>query len=43
MGFLIAILVILIILAIAFVVWFITYRQSGKCPLCALEKIIKPT
>lgn len=43
MGFLIAVLVILILLAIAFAVWFILYKNSGKCPLCALEKLVKPT
>lgn len=43
MGFLTAILIILIIAAIAFAAWFISYRASGKCPLCALEKITKPT
>ena len=43
MGFLIAILVILVLLVIAFAVWFILYKNSGKCPLCALEKLVKPT
>lgn len=43
MGFLIAILVILVLLVIAFAVWLILYKNSGKCPLCALEKLVKPT
>ena len=43
MGFLIALIVIIVAAAVAFAVWFITYKSSGKCPLCALEKLVKPT
>lgn len=43
MGFLTALLIILIVAIIAFVVWFVVYRFGGKCPICALEKITKPT
>lgn len=43
MGFLTALLIILIAAIIAFVVWFVVYRFGGKCPICALEKITKPT
>ena len=43
MGFLTALLIILIEAIIAFVVWFVVYRFGGKCPICALEKITKPT
>lgn len=43
MSFLIAVLVIIAILITAFIVWFIMYRQSGKCPLCAIQKFIRPT
>lgn len=43
MGFLIALIVIIVATAVAFAVWFITYKSSGKCPLCALEKLVKPT
>lgn len=43
MKFLIAIIVILLILVCAFVAWFVSYIKSGKCPICALKKIIKPT
>ncbi len=34
---------VLIILALCFIIWFVTYRKSGKCPLCAMEKIKMPT
>lgn len=43
MGFLIALLVLLIIAIIAFACWFIGYRKNGKCPICALEKMGVPT
>lgn len=43
MKFLIAMLVILAILFVSFALWFILYRKSGKCPLCALQKITLPT
>lgn len=43
MKFLIALLVILAILIIAFAAWFIIFRMQGKCPICALKKISKPT
>lgn len=43
MGFLIALIVIIVAAAAAFAVWFILYKNSGKCPLCALEKLVKPT
>lgn len=39
MIFLYFLLVLIIAGAIAFAVWFIKYRQSGKCPVCLLEKI----
>ena len=43
MKFFIAILVILIIAAASFGIWFAVYRSRGKCPICALQKITKPT
>ncbi len=43
MGFLIALAVIIAAAAVAFVVWFIAYKNSGRCPLCALKKLVKPT
>ena len=43
MGFLVALIIIIVAAAVAFAVWFITYKNSGKCPLCALEKLVKPT
>ena len=43
MKFLIALIVILLILVCAFIAWFVSYIKSGKCPVCALKKIIKPT
>ena len=43
MGFLITLLILLLIAAAAFVCWFITYRKNGRCPICALEKMGKPT
>lgn len=43
MKFLIALLVIIAVLIIAFVIWFIVYRKSGKCPICAIQKVTKPT
>lgn len=39
MIFLYFLLVLIIAGAVAFAVWFIKYRQSGKCPVCLLEKI----
>lgn len=43
MKFFIAILVILLIAAASFGIWFAVYRSRGKCPICALQKITKPT
>lgn len=43
MKFLIALLIIIALLAIAFIIWFVNYRANGRCPLCALQKITKPT
>lgn len=43
MVFLIILLVLTAIAAAAFAVWFITYKNSGKCPLCALQKLRRPT
>lgn len=39
MIFLYFLLVLIIAGAVALTVWFIKYRQSGKCPVCLLEKI----
>ena len=43
MKFLIGLLVVLAIALIAFCCWFVIYRKNGKCPVCALEKMAKPT
>lgn len=43
MKFFIAILVVLLIAAASFGIWFAVYRSRGKCPICALQKITKPT
>lgn len=43
MKFFIVILVILLIAAASFGIWFAVYRSRGKCPICALQKITKPT
>lgn len=43
MGFLWFLLAVVIIAAVAFVIWFVNYRKSGKCPICALERFTKPT
>ena len=41
--FLIVLAAIAAILVVAFVSWFLTMKANGKCPLCALQKIIFPT
>lgn len=43
MKFFIALLIILLIAAASFGIWFAVYRSRGKCPICALQKISKPT
>lgn len=43
MWFLILLLVLVIIGIVAFISWFVKYRKSGRCPLCALEKMGVPT
>ncbi len=43
MKFFIALLIILLIAAALFGIWFAVYRSRGKCPICALQKISKPT
>lgn len=39
MIFLYILLILILIGIISFAVWFVKYRQSGKCPLCLLEKV----
>lgn len=41
--FLIILAVIVAILIVLFISWFFTMKVNGKCPLCALKKITKPT
>lgn len=43
MWFLILLLVLVCIGLIYFITWFIHYRKSGRCPLCALDKAGMPT
>lgn len=43
MWFLILLLILIIIALISFASWFVKYRKSGRCPLCALEKTGVPT
>lgn len=43
MWFLILLLVLVIIALICFAGWFVRYRKSGRCPICALEKMGVPT
>lgn len=43
MWFLILLLILVLVAICAFVSWFIKYRKSGRCPLCALEKMGVPT
>lgn len=43
MWFLILLLILIIAALAAFASWFVKYRKSGRCPLCALEKMGVPT
>ncbi len=43
MWFLILLLIVVLIGLLYFISWFVNYRKSGKCPLCALEKMGVPT
>lgn len=43
MGFLYFLLFLVIVAVILFVSWFISYKNNGKCPLCALQKLTIPT
>jgi len=39
MWFFILLLIVVLIGLLYFISWFVNYRKSGKCPLCALEKM----
>lgn len=44
MNFFIFFLILIIAAIILFAIWFAKYRASGKCPLCAIQKLLtKPT
>lgn len=43
MGFLYFLLALLIVAIVLFVLWFISYKNDGKCPICALQKLTFPT
>lgn len=43
MGFLYFLIAILVVAIILFVIWFISYKNDGKCPICALQKLTLPT
>ncbi len=43
MWFFILLLIVVLIGLLYFISWFVNYRKSGKCPLCALEKMGVPT
>ncbi len=34
---------IVVVLILAFLIWFFSYRAKGNCPLCAMKKICLPT
>lgn len=43
MKFFIALLIILLLAAVGFGIWFLVYRIKGKCPICALQRLTKRT
>lgn len=42
MIFLYILIAVIAILLIAFVIWFLTLKANGKCPLCAIKKLTMP-
>lgn len=43
MAFLYFLLALILVAIILFVVWFVSYKNDGKCPICALQKLTLPT